>query len=247
MSATEAFFVARTLQALEVLAFEPRSAPQVASALQVHPRTARRLLNRLVSDGWLRRTDGARPMYSPTMRIVALAAQLAERSPVVQHGASVGEALSRHSGRAVHLVVPSYLSGLRLLRVDGSGAAVPRRDLAPAHATAGGKLLLAFREPWRRSVLEAPLEQLTAATIVAPELIEADAQRTLERGFALEDGEFTEGVRAVAAPVHDAFGDVVAALSTSAAASVLADVDAAAEAVTGAATTLSTRIGGRAG
>jgi DNA-binding IclR family transcriptional regulator len=245
VSATEAFFVGRTLQAIEVLAFEPRSAPQVASALQVHPRTARRLLNRLVTDGWLRRTDGARPMYSPTMRIVALAAQLTERTPLVQHGGAVAAALSSELGWPVHLVVPSYLSALRLLRFSGAEGG-PRRDLAPAHATAGGKLLLAHRDPWRKSVLEARLEPVTPATVVAPEQIEADAVRTRERGFALEDGEYLPGIRALAVPVRDSFGDVIAALSTSAPTADLDDLRGAAVPLASAAAGLSDRLGARA-
>jgi DNA-binding IclR family transcriptional regulator len=246
MSATEAFFVARTLQALEVLAFEPRSAPQVAGALQVHPRTARRLLNRLVTDGWLRRTDGARPLYSPTMRIVALAAQLAERAPVVHHGVGVARTLHAESGLPVHLVVPSYRSALRLLRVTAAEGCTPRRDLAPAHATAGGKLLLAYREPWRRSLLEAALEPITGQTLVAPERVEAEAERTRARGYALEDGEYVRGVRAVAAPVRDGFGDVVAALGTSGPAAELRELDAVATRVSRAAAALSAQLGAAA-
>jgi DNA-binding IclR family transcriptional regulator len=43
----EAWFAARTMRALELIAFEPLSAPRVAHLLEIHPRTARRLLNRL--------------------------------------------------------------------------------------------------------------------------------------------------------------------------------------------------------
>ena len=41
MRPPEAWPVARTMQALEALAFQPLSAPQVAAAMQIHPRTAR--------------------------------------------------------------------------------------------------------------------------------------------------------------------------------------------------------------
>ena len=93
MSATEAFFASRAMQALEVLAFGPSTATQVATELQVHPRTARRLLNRMVHDGWLVRRDGRRPTYTPTMRIVALAAQLAQRAPLVRHALELADGL----------------------------------------------------------------------------------------------------------------------------------------------------------
>jgi DNA-binding IclR family transcriptional regulator len=231
------------MQALEVLSFEPASAPQVAEALKVHPRTARRLLNRLTADGWLRRIDGARPLYAPTMRIVALAAQLADRAPVVRIGADVARDLQARSGSVVHLAVPSYRSALRLLRVNGDAGSRPQlRDLAPAHAIAGGKLLLAHREPWRESVLERPLEPVTEHTVIDPDAVRAEAETTRARGFALEDEEFRIGVRAVAAPVRDSFGDVVAALAVSGSHGDLDDMDDAARLVSAAADDLTERL-----
>jgi DNA-binding IclR family transcriptional regulator len=243
LTVPEAFFVARTMQALEVLSFEPSSAPQVAEALQVHPRTARRLLNRLAADGWLQRIEGSRPLYTPTMRIVALAAQLADRAPVVRLGAAVARDLQATSGNVVHLAVPSYRSALRLLRVNGDAGSRPQlRDLAPAHATAGGKLLLAYRDRWRESVLERPLDPVTASTVIEPDAVRAEAEATRARGFATEDGEFRPGVRAIAAPVRDRFGDVVAALAVSGGAAELDDTGRAARLLAAAADELTEQL-----
>jgi DNA-binding IclR family transcriptional regulator len=217
MPVTEALFVSRTMQAMEVLAFEPLSAAQLAAALQVHPRTARRLLARLVEDGWVSRSDGRRRAYAPTMRLVALAAQLAERAPLTRAAAPVVTRLFEETGGVVHLAIPSYTSALCLVhRGAGGPDARPRlRELIPAHATASGKVLLAFREPWRESVLLAPLERRTARTVIDPVAIRAEAVATRERGYATEDGEFVEGLAAIAAPVHDAHGTVPAALAVS--------------------------------
>ena len=215
MSATESFFASRSMQALEVLAFGPSTATQVAAELQVHPRTARRLLNRMVHDGWLVRRDGPRPTYTPTLRIVALAAQLAHRAPLVTHAADVARDLHERLGSPVHLAIPSYRSALRLVRADGGSAGAPAlRDLAPAHAIAAGKLLLAFREPWRDVVLDSPLVPVTERTVVDVGRLRAELDVTRDRGFAVEDEEFRAGARAVAVPVRAA-GEVVAALAVS--------------------------------
>jgi len=216
MSATEAFFASRAMQALEVLAFGPSTATQVATELQVHPRTARRLLNRMVHDGWLVRRDGPRPTYTPTMRIVALAAQLAQRAPLVRLALELADGLHAGPGDAVHLAVPSYRSALRLVRATPAADGVPAlRDLAPANAIAAGKLLLAFREPWREVVLASPLLGVTQRTLTEPAALRADLARTRERGYALEDEEFRAGVRALAVPVRGDDGEVVAALALS--------------------------------
>src|SRR5689334_1756788 len=219
---TEGYFASRAMQALEVLAFGPSTATRVADELQVHPRTARRLLNRMVHDGWLIRRDGPRPTYTPTMRIVALAAQLVQRAPLVRHAQELAADLHARTGAAVHLAVPSYRSALRLVRATGQAGGEPAlRDLAPAHAIAAGKLLLAFRDPWRDVVLAAPLPAVTDRTLVDPGALRADLDAARERGYALEDGEFRAGGRAVAVPVRDGEGDVVAALALSSAAAPL--------------------------
>jgi DNA-binding IclR family transcriptional regulator len=237
VSATEAYFVSRSMQALEVLAFGPSTASRIASELQVHPRTARRLLNRMVHDGWLIRRDGPRPTYTPTMRIVALAAQFAQRAPLVRHGADVARDLRLRAGGSVHLVVPCYHSALRLVR-DGC----ERRDLAPAHATAGGKVLLAYRDAWRDAVLAAPLARVSERTLVDPTVLLGDLEAARERGYATEDEELRPGLRAVAVPIRDGAGDVVAALALSS----VPEPVAAREPLEAAADALSARLAGEA-
>jgi DNA-binding IclR family transcriptional regulator len=214
VSATEAFFVTRTMQAMEVLAFEPCSAPQVAGALQVHPRTARRLLNKLVAEGWLTRSEGRRRVYAPTMRLVALAAQLADRDPLALAARPVVTRLHEETGLTAHLAIPSYRSTLCLVHRAGGPDARPQlRELVPVHATAAGKVLLAYRDPWRLDVLSRPLEPITTRTVTDPAALAAEAERIAERGYAVDDGEFIAGLRSVAVPVRDAAGTVPASLA----------------------------------
>jgi DNA-binding IclR family transcriptional regulator len=210
----EGFFVTRTLRALEVLAFQPASAPQVAGALQVHPRTARRLLNRLVADGWLMRSDERRRVYAPTLRIVALAAQLADRDPLANAARGPVTRIHQETGLVAHLAIPSYRSVLCLVHRAGEPDVRPLlRELVPAHASASGKVLLAHREPWRDSVLRATLEPVTRHTVTDPEGVIATAEKVIERGYATEEEEHALGWRGVAVPVWDARGEVSASLA----------------------------------
>jgi DNA-binding IclR family transcriptional regulator len=215
VSPAETYFASRAMQALEVLAFGPATTSQVAAELQVHQRTARRLLNRLVSDGWLVRRAGPRPTYTPTLRIVAVAAELAQRAPLVRHAGELAAELQARTAATVHLAVPSYRSALRLVRVAEAGGGVARRDLAPAHAVAAGKALLAFRDGWRAAVLAAPPAAVTERTLTEPAALARELAQARVRGYAIEDGEFRPGVRAIALPVRGDGGDVVAALALS--------------------------------
>src|SRR5204862_1213064 len=148
----ESLFVARTMQALELLALHPLSAPQVAEALQVHPRTARRLLTRLTEEGWLARSQDARRVYAPTLRIVALAGQVLERCRLAEAALPFVERLHAALGGPAHLMVPSYRWVLCIAHAEGR-AETGLHELAPCHATAAGKALLAHRDRWREDVL----------------------------------------------------------------------------------------------
>lgn len=220
----ETFSVARTMQAIELLSFQPASAPQVADALQVHPGTSRRLLNRLVSEGWLIRTGSYRHVYMPTMRIAAMAAQLVSRDPLAVAALPIVSELHAETGATTHLCIPSYRSVLCLVHRSGGPDARPQlRELVPAHATAAGKVLMAYRDHWRVSVLSRPLEPLTERTVVDPARIDAEAAVTRKRGFALDDGELERGLRGVAVPVRGEGGAVVASLALNAPAPQLPD------------------------
>jgi DNA-binding IclR family transcriptional regulator len=76
--------VARTLRALEALALAPHSALDLADALLIHPRTARRMLDRLVHEGLATRTQDPPRKYVATLRLVALAGQVVQNTELTQ-------------------------------------------------------------------------------------------------------------------------------------------------------------------
>jgi DNA-binding IclR family transcriptional regulator len=88
------------------------------------------------------------------------------------------------------------------------------RELLPAHATAAGKVLLAYRQPWRDNLLREPLPTHTERTITVPADIERAAARTRALGYAIDDGEYKRGTLAIAAPIF-VDGSVPAALAVS--------------------------------
>jgi DNA-binding IclR family transcriptional regulator len=64
------------LRALELLVvLRSASATEMAECLMCNQRTARRVLNRLVEDGWACRIDGPRPRYELTGKLADVAAQ----------------------------------------------------------------------------------------------------------------------------------------------------------------------------
>jgi len=232
MAAGEAWHVGRTLRVLELLAFAPLSAPQLAAAMDAHPRTVRRVLERLVAEDYLTRSDDARRVYAPTMRLVALAGQIVENSDLARRARPYAALLHERTGAVAHVVVPSYRSVLCVVHCAGDARDEPPRvrELVPAHCTAGGKALLAWREPWRDSVLAQPLQRFTDRTIVDAAVLREALAVVRDTGRAVEDGEYQDGVRAVAAPaIAGDDGSVPAAVSVSGRGLVVADVIGAVE------------------
>jgi IclR family pca regulon transcriptional regulator len=91
----------------------------------------------------------------------------------------------------------------------------------PAHATSMGRVqLAALPEPELEAYLaRADRRQLTAHTITDEAELRRELARIRTQGWALVDQELEEGLRSVAAPIHDRGGRVVAAVNVSAHAS----------------------------
>lgn len=217
MSAPEAWHVTRTLRAMELLAVRPRSAPELADALGVHVRTARRVLKRLDSEGYVKVGDDRRRRYRPTMRVVALAGQVVERAELPSAALPHVIALRQQLGEGCHLCVPSHLFALCLVHDEAdaaAGACRPHlRELVPCHCTAAGKALLAWRDEWREAVLTQPLASYTERTNTGPQSLRRELARTVARGYSVEDREYEPDTRGLAAPVFADGGEAVAALA----------------------------------
>jgi DNA-binding IclR family transcriptional regulator len=82
---------------------------------------------------------------------------------------------------------------------------------APLHCTALGKALLAFSPPAEAArLLRRGLRRYTPHTITDPQVFGKELAKVRERGYALDEEEFEEGLKCVAAPLWDYTGGVVA-------------------------------------
>jgi DNA-binding IclR family transcriptional regulator len=172
---------ARAVRALEVLVFEPMAAPAVAATMGIHEQTARCLLFTLEDEGYLQRGHGTgREMYvfSLTPRLLALAGQLAARLPLVARGEQVARDLHERTGLDAYVVIPSYGDVIVVARA-GENAPVLWSPL-PATASAGGHVLLAYRQSWRDD--QRPDDESSTRLD-----LEARGAEVRHRGYAVHD------------------------------------------------------------
>jgi IclR family pca regulon transcriptional regulator len=107
-----------------------------------------------------------------------------------------------------------------ILRVPGPqlvNVAINIGARLPAHVTALGKVMLAGLPPEALDdyFANAELEQLAPRTIVDPKALRKEIDAARENGWAVCDQELEEGLRAIAVPLHDRDGRVIAALNLS--------------------------------
>ena len=121
----------------------------------------------------------------------------------------IGESVSLMRISKQQVVCIESIEGQQALRVT-----IEKGRIQPLHAGASSKILLAFHHDSRwQGLLQQPLQRFTETTITDMEALAAALQRVRQQGFAVSNGEIEVGARAVAVPVRDAHGEVIAALS----------------------------------
>ena len=210
--------VRRTLRTLELLSAGPHTQADVARELAIHRRTARRLLARLVDEGYAEPTAGGRHVsYRATSRLAVLGRRVADGLDLLAIGRRHLVSLdAAHAGaRFVALLEDG---GISLAEVEEPAGVDPRAAAGvltrtgPLHATAAGKVFLSADTALVGEVLNRDLLAYTARTLVTRADLLLELSTVRERGYALEDGEHHAGVTTVAGPVVDHVGRVVAAL-----------------------------------
>ncbi len=93
----------------------------------------------------------------------------------------------------------------------------PPGTRSPMHASGIGKALLAFMPAERGAAIlkRQTLERFTENTIVEPARLKAELAQIRAQGFAFDNEEKAVGMRCIAAPVLNVFGEVVAGISVS--------------------------------
>lgn len=177
--------------------------------------TALRLLRALTDWGALERTDaGAYQIGLKLFHIGMLApAQRSLREVALPFMQDLFDVTNEN----VLLGVRENRSVLYVEKIKGknSASALTRSGgVLPMHATAIGKVLLAFGpEDRREEACSEPLRQFTSATLKDGDALRRDLAEIRERGYAVADQELRPGRVAVAAPVLNYAREPVAGLS----------------------------------
>jgi DNA-binding IclR family transcriptional regulator len=202
-----------------------RGVGELSRELGLHKSTVSRLMSALERGGLLDR-DPHTQRYRLGTHILVLAAQVAGFLDIQEVARPFLRALSVEFRESVNLVVldlPPLASGqsaqvvnleqfVPLARQVKDIGRVGRR-MSP-HATAAGKVLLAsLPADLLFEALPAHLQAFTPATITDRGRFLEELALVRQQGYGLVREELEEGLNAVAAPIYDHSGQVVAAVS----------------------------------
>lgn len=177
--------------------------------------TVYRLAGVLVDRGFLRIDDGR---YHLGYRLMDLGERARQQVPLHTIARRHMERLAEATRETVHLGELVGEDIVYLDKVDGGRGLQMRSRVGlttPAGLTAMGKAMIAFRSEreWRRFFYEGAPP--TKNTIASPEAFHDELRQVRSTGVAFDREENEEGICCVAAPVRDAGGRAVAAISVS--------------------------------
>lgn len=207
--------VDRAITVLEILARRGEAGvSEVAAEIDVHKSTAFRLLGALEGRGLVEQA-GDRGKYRLGVGLIPLAGAVSDRLDVTRQGRRVCERLAAEVGETVNLAVLQEQWAVNVDQVRGPAAVSAHNwvgQLTPLHCTSSGKVLLAFAD---LGGAVPALRRFTAHTLTDPVELRSELAAVRATGVARACEEYEVGLNAVAAPVRDRFGAVVAALSVS--------------------------------
>ena len=221
--------IERLVSLLDALAEQPDavSLKDLSARTGLHPSTAHRILNDLVTQ---RLVDRAEPgAYQLGMRLLELGNLVKARLNVRDAALGPMRELHRATGQPVNLSIRqgdeivyveravSERSGMQVVRAVGGRA--------PLHLTSVGKLFLAADDARnvRAYATRTGLTGHTGNSITELPRLERELALVRARGYARDNEELELGVRCIAAGIRDDSGRLVAGLSISAPADFVQD------------------------
>ena len=161
--------------------------------------------------------------YELGLQFLLLGEYVRNQNLLYKHGKEEIQELAESTGEYANLFTEEHGTGINLYKVRGENAVGSGYQTAKLqhpdylHSTATGKAILAYlsREQVHDILDRHGLPRQTSNTITTREALFEELGDVRERGYAYNDEEEVEGLRAVGAPITDRHGEVLGSLSVS--------------------------------
>jgi len=223
-SPTPAYYVESLARGLSVLSSFSEQHPtlsltDISQHLQLNKTTTYRLLTTLETLGYLQRDEKTK-LYRPALEVLRLGFVVLSGLEVREVAAPFLRRLVDKVEETVNLAVLDNHEVVYIDRVGSKHMLNVYRPIGarlPAYCTSTGKSSLAFlpEEELEAALAAISWERRTENTITTPEALKENLALVRRRGFSDSNGEMIPELRAVAAPVRQNDGQVVATVNIS--------------------------------
>ncbi len=194
---------------------EPMTISEVAVETGLTPASARRMLLTLSGLGYIEQ-NGKRFRVGP--KVLDLGYSYMSSMPIWQIAQPILERLSEEfdvSASAAVLDGADIVFAVRANTHQFSSVLVSTGTRQPAHVTAIGRVLLASLDPDRldATLAQTRFERYTVHSVTDVAKLREILDDVRLQGYALADEEWEYGLRAIAVPLRNKRGDVVAAMN----------------------------------
>lgn len=209
----------KALLVLEAVADQPQPVglPDLSTRLALPRQTVHRILLQLEAEGLLQRDIG-RDRFAIGPRFSALALRSLQTRNQSAPVRAILQALVNDVEETCNIGVLDGLDFLYLERIECAWSLrvhLQTGSRLPAHATSGGKVMLAYLADGLRARLlkSSKLKAYTPATRTRVSDLEEEFARIRAQGYAFNDQEYATGIVGVAVPVLSAGNTAPAALA----------------------------------
>jgi DNA-binding IclR family transcriptional regulator len=195
----------------------PSGVTQLGKRLQLTKSNVHRLLQTLASQGYVRNRD-SEGRYELTLKLWEVGSQALSRLDIKQVAAPRLKALAEGTSETVHL---SLLDDGEVIYIDKIDSPHPVRAYsriggrAPAYCVATGKAMLAYSPDSTINLIGVNLKRYSSTTICSLRDLKKEFSGVRKNGYAINRGEWREGVCGIAAPIFDSTNRVIAAIGLS--------------------------------
>lgn len=211
--------VTRVLDILEAVALaeRPITPSELYEQLDIPKATVHRLCVTLEEQGYLQSRISGRGLL-PGPRFHATAVGVLASSPYRAQRKAILSHLSEQIGETCNISIPDGNEMIYFERVETHSPVRVQLNVGsrvPAYCTSAGKMYLSSLPAAKRQRIldNTALQKNTDNTIVQVKKLLHELELTAERGYALDNEEYIEGMVALAVPVTDSHNRLYATLS----------------------------------
>ncbi len=209
----------RTFRILDILleAGEPLNLETISTRAETPKSTTFRIITNLLNHGYITETERG---YWLGLKLMRFGSAVEEKLDMRAVAAPHLRWLNERTGETVYLATLTrdyavmYLDKIASQQPVGVTLHATGMTL-PMHCTALGKAMAAHRprDEVQQFIHHNTLQPWTPSTFTVEAELLAELDRTRARGYGIDDGERSESIRCIAAPVTNRQGVVVAAVS----------------------------------